>query len=102
MCDQIRKWGTGFVRGRVTVSEADNMGPPGGDIEIQVTGPDTDKLVGIANQVKELIANTPGARDVDTDWRLNQGRHGLGADWRPVIIHYIYTDCYSGHLHYHR
>ncbi|MFZ5639961.1 MAG: efflux RND transporter permease subunit [Bacillota bacterium] len=82
--DQIRKWGAGFVQGRVTVSEADNMGPPGGDIEIQITGPDTDKLVVIANQVKKLIQETPGARDVDTDWRLGQPEIQVKIDRRKA------------------
>ncbi|MHB9093906.1 MAG: efflux RND transporter permease subunit [Eubacteriales bacterium] len=70
--DQIRKWGAGFVEGKVTVSEADNMGPPGGDIQIEVTGPSTEKIVDLADRVKTVVTGIPGAQDVDTDWRLGQ------------------------------
>lgn len=70
--DQIRKWGDGFVGGKITVSEADNMGPPGSDIQIEVSGPDTDKIVALANQVKKVVSGIRGATDIDTDWRIGQ------------------------------
>ncbi|HWI55057.1 MAG TPA: efflux RND transporter permease subunit, partial [Desulfobacteria bacterium] len=61
-----------FVHGRVSVSEADNMGPPGGDIEIEISGPDTKKLLVLAEEVKSVISGVSGARDVDIDWRMGQ------------------------------
>lgn len=82
--DQIRKWGTGFIAGRVTVSESDNMGPPGGDIDIQVSGPDTDKLIVLSGKVKSTIAGIEGARDVDVDWRLGQPEIQVKIDRRKA------------------
>ncbi len=82
--DQISKWGTGFVQGKITVSVADNMGPSGSDIDLEVTGPDTKKLVALANQVKAVIAAIPGARDVDTNWRLGQPEIQLQVDRRKA------------------
>jgi HAE1 family hydrophobic/amphiphilic exporter-1 len=82
--DQVRKWGAGFVRGRVTVSESDNMGPPGGDIQIEVTGPDTNRLVALSEQVKKQIAGVPGAQDIDTDWRLGQPEIQVKIDRRKA------------------
>jgi len=82
--DQIREWGAGFVQGRVTVVEADTMGPPGGDIEVQVTGPDTKKLVALSERVKETITKIPGATDVDTDWRLGQPEIQVKIDRRKA------------------
>ena len=70
--DQIRKWGEGFIQGKVSVSEADSMGPPGGDIQIEVTGPGTQQLIAISEEVKMIISGIEGTRDVDTDWRLGQ------------------------------
>jgi len=82
--DQIRKWGAGFVQGKVTVVVADSMGPPGGDIQIEVTGPDTQKLIALSEQVKTLIAGIPGAQDVDTDWRLGQPEIQVKIDRRKA------------------
>ncbi len=70
--DEIRKWGEGFVRGRITVAEAENMGPPGNAIQIEISGPDTQKTVALAEQVKTMISGLEGAQDVDTNWRLGQ------------------------------
>lgn len=82
--DQIRKWGTGFAAGKVTVSESDNMGPPGGDIDIKVSGPDTGKLIVLAGKVKNTIAGIQGARDVDVDWRLGQPEIQVKIDRRKA------------------
>lgn len=80
--DQIRKWGKGFVAAKVTVSESDNMGPPGNDIQIEVSGSNIDKLVPLAEQVKNIVAKTPGASDVDSDWRLGQPELQIKVDRR--------------------
>jgi len=82
--DQIRNWGSEFVKGRVTVVEGDTMGPPGGDIEIEVTGPDMNKLIELSEKVKGLVAAVDGARDVDTDWRLGQPEIQVSIDRRKA------------------
>ncbi|MDA8233674.1 MAG: efflux RND transporter permease subunit [Clostridia bacterium] len=71
--DDIRKWSKSFPYGKVSVSEQDSMGGPGGSaIQIQVKGTEPKQLVQVSEKVQEILANTPGAIDVDTDWRLGQ------------------------------
>lgn len=82
--DQIRKWGEGFSGGKVTVAEADTMGPPGSDIQIEVTGPDLRKLISLSEQVKGIVTPIPGARDVDTNWRLGQPEVKVKVDRRKA------------------
>jgi HAE1 family hydrophobic/amphiphilic exporter-1 len=82
--DQIRKWGTGFVEGKVTVAEATSMGGPGDDIQIEITGPDTQKLIVLADKVKGMIIDTRGAQDIDTDWRLGQPEIQVKIDRRKA------------------
>ncbi len=60
------------------------MGQPGGDIDIEVTGPETKKLIALSEQVKEIVAGIPGARDVDTDWRLGQPEIQVKIDRRKA------------------
>lgn len=71
--EEVRKFAEGFPYGEVTVSESDSMG--GGSasaIQIEVSGPDYTQLVALAEQVKLLVAETPGATDVDMNYRLGQ------------------------------
>ncbi len=84
--DQIRNWGEGFVLGKVSVSESDNMGPPGGDIEIEVSGPDTKKLLVLAEEVKGIISGIDGARDVDVGWRIGQPEVQIKIDRRKAAV----------------
>ncbi|TEB12194.1 efflux RND transporter permease subunit [Pelotomaculum propionicicum] len=71
--DEVRKLADSFPYGKITVSESDSMG--GGtesDFQIEVAGPDYTQLVALAEQVKQLVAETPGAKDVDMNYRLGQ------------------------------
>lgn len=72
--DEIRKLADGFPYGRITVSESDSMGGGGGAsaIQIEVSGPDYTQLVALAEQVKKMVSETPGAKDVDMNYRLGQ------------------------------
>ncbi|HEX3031667.1 MAG TPA: efflux RND transporter permease subunit [Bacillota bacterium] len=70
--DQIRAWSKNFPKGRVKVSESDSMAGGGSDINIEVSGSNPEGLVDVANQVKQVVAAIPGAKEVDTDWRLGQ------------------------------
>ncbi|MCW2276857.1 efflux RND transporter permease subunit [Heliophilum fasciatum] len=90
IADQVRAWGKEqFPPGVVRVSEtaASIAGLPGrgpgggggpggsgggGNVQINVMGPDPDKLQTIANEVMDLMRNTPGAKDVNTSWRTGQ------------------------------
>jgi HAE1 family hydrophobic/amphiphilic exporter-1 len=71
--DEVRKLADGFPYGQITVSESDSMG--GGEasgIQIEVSGTDYTQLVALAEQVKKMVAETPGAQDVDMNYRLGQ------------------------------
>ncbi len=70
--DQIRQWSKNFNLGKVTVAEADNMAGGGSDIQIEVTGKDTRKLVTLAEEVRKVVSSIQGTQDVDLDWRLGQ------------------------------
>lgn len=70
--DEIRKWAKDFRAGKVTVSESDNMGPGGRDISVEISGPNIEKLIAYADEVKGALAKVPGASDLDTNWRLGQ------------------------------
>jgi len=71
--DQIRKWGQGFPYGKISVSEQDSMGGPGGPpVQIEVRGTDPQRLVVVSEQVKKIVMNTEGSIEVDTNWRLGQ------------------------------
>ncbi|OPY58331.1 MAG: Multidrug resistance protein MdtC [Pelotomaculum sp. PtaU1.Bin035] len=71
--DEVRKLADSFPYGRVTVSESDSMGGGGTSaIQIEVSGPEYTQLVALAEQVKKMVAETPGAKDVDMNYRLGQ------------------------------
>ena len=71
--DDIRRWSKSFPYGKISVSEQDSMGGPGGSaIQIQVKGTEPKQLVEVSEKVRDILTNTQGAIDVDTDWRLGQ------------------------------
>lgn len=81
VADEIRAWtAKEFTPGmvRVNVSSSSIAGIPGmggggpSGVQIQVLGPDNDKLVEISQQVMGILSQTPGAKDVNTSWRLGQ------------------------------
>jgi len=77
--DEVRKWSAAqFPPGTVRVSESSAAGAgrggggPGGNVQIEVLGPDNDKLVQLSNEVVAILKETAGAKDVNTNWRLGQ------------------------------
>ncbi|ACV62859.1 acriflavin resistance protein [Desulfofarcimen acetoxidans DSM 771] len=74
VADGIRKWSKSFKEGRVFVTESDSMGGGGGGsaVQIVVSGKDPEKLLQLVDQVKGVVASTPGAADPNTNWRLGQ------------------------------
>lgn len=82
--DEIRKWGAGFVQGKISVAEAENMGPPGNDIQIEISGSDTPQIVALADKVKSVVSGIQGAKDVDSNWRLGQPEVQVKIDRRKA------------------
>ncbi|NPV92872.1 MAG: efflux RND transporter permease subunit [Firmicutes bacterium] len=78
--DQVRNWTrTEITAGTTRVNESSMvMGMPGGGggggsgLQIEILGADNDKLVDISNQVMEILRTTPGAKDINTNWRVGQ------------------------------
>jgi len=82
--DEARAWSTKqFPPGTVRISVASSSiagmpgmgggpGGGGGNVQIQVLGPDNDKLVEISNQVLGILNQTQGAKDVTSNWRVGQ------------------------------
>lgn len=81
--DEVRSWTkTQFPPGTVRVTEASasvaglpgrgGPGGGGGNVQIEVLGPDNDKLVDLSQQVVAILSETKGAKDVNTNWRLGQ------------------------------
>jgi len=81
--DEVRQWSKSqFAAGTVRVSESSMTiagmpgggggGGGGGGVQIEVLGPDNDKLVEISREVMALLAEVPGAKDINTNWRLGQ------------------------------
>ncbi|MEW6066224.1 MAG: efflux RND transporter permease subunit [Bacillota bacterium] len=75
VADGIRQWSTTFKQGKIRVSESESMvggGPGGSAVRIVVSGKDHDKLVALSEQVRDIVARTPGANSANTDWTLGQ------------------------------
>ncbi|TGE33866.1 efflux RND transporter permease subunit [Desulfosporosinus sp. Sb-LF] len=82
--DEARAWSMKqFPPGtvRISVASASIAGMPGmgggpggggGNVQIQVLGPDNDKLVAISNQVVDILNQTQGSKDVNSNWRVGQ------------------------------
>ncbi len=74
VADGIRQWSNTFKQGKLRVSEAESMGggPGGSAVRIVVSGKDNDRLLELAEQVRDVVAATPGANSANTDWTLGQ------------------------------
>lgn len=79
--DEARAWSSkqfppGTVRISVSSSSIPGMGGGGGmgggNVQMQVLGPDNDKLVEISQQVSDILSKTQGAKDVTSNWRVGQ------------------------------
>jgi multidrug efflux pump subunit AcrB len=64
----LREQLTGFPGVDVTV-EVEKDGPPAGrPVEIRVSGEDYSQLIGLSDQVKDILATIPGVTDLDDDY----------------------------------
>ena len=62
---------------KIKVQETAGMGPGGAPISIEVSGINTSAALRAAEQIKQVVQNTPGTYAVDLSWR--QGRPELQA-----------------------
>jgi len=75
----LKQFPPGTVRISVASSSIAGMpgmgggpGGGGGNVQIQVLGPDNDKLVAISNQVLDILNKTQGSKDVTSNWKVGQ------------------------------
>ncbi|NPV72869.1 MAG: efflux RND transporter permease subunit [Pelotomaculum sp.] len=71
VADEVRGWKHDFPGLKLTVFEAvmvgtDQLGSP---IQLEVVGPDEEKLAALAAKVQEIVEKTPGAVDVKSSWK---------------------------------
>ncbi|MBM7865620.1 MMPL family transporter [Heliobacterium gestii] len=83
IADTVRDWSKkNFAPGIVRVSESTasiaglpgggGRGGPSGNVQIEILGSDQEKLLAISEDVMDILRNTPGAKDVNSSWRLGQ------------------------------
>ncbi|MZP29835.1 MMPL family transporter [Heliobacterium undosum] len=81
IADQLREFSKTFTKGTIRVIESESGGgPPGTPIQLEISGPDYDQLMAIAEQVKTIAAGIPGAKEVDTNFRLGQPEVQIAID----------------------
>ena len=80
MLDELRAVFAGYPAARITIKQFENGPPLDAPIAIRVSGPDLHQLRSLAVEVEELIAATPGTRDVDNPVRLQRTDIDLGID----------------------
>lgn len=68
----MRGWGDDIPGAKVSVFEPSGVYPQMAPIQINITGPDQDKLLSIAEQIKKTVEATPGTTDVDSSWKIGQ------------------------------
>lgn len=57
---------------KLVLAMTEAMGGGASGLQIEVTGPDMDKLVELSNEVMAITAGTPGAVDVASSWKLGK------------------------------
>ncbi|MCW2279419.1 efflux RND transporter permease subunit [Heliophilum fasciatum] len=91
--DQLRNYGKTFKQGQIRVIESESGGGPGGTaIQLEVSGPDNNRLQALAEQVKTIAASTPGAIEVDTNFRLGQPEIQVTVDRQRAATYGISVD----------
>ncbi len=66
LTEKVRSWKRDYPGVKIVVTEepvvgVSDQGPP---IQLEVTGPDQEKLAELAGKIEEIVKNTPGAVDV--------------------------------------
>lgn len=78
--DELRDRLTGIAGADVRI-EAEKEGPPTGKpVEIRISGDEYERLVTIAEQVKDVVAGIPGVTDLDDDYDLGKPELRVNVD----------------------
>lgn len=57
---------------KLVLALTESMGGGGSGLEIEITGPRMSELVELSNRVKQIVAETPGAVDVASSWKIGK------------------------------
>ncbi len=68
---EVRSWKEDYpgVKMVVTEEQVVGAGEQGAPIQLEITGPNQDKLAGLAGQIEQIVKTTPGAVDVRSTWK---------------------------------
>ncbi|ABZ84146.1 acrb/acrd/acrf family transport protein [Heliomicrobium modesticaldum Ice1] len=81
VADQLREFSKTFTKGTIHIIESESGGgPPGTPIQLEISGPEYDQLMALAEQVKTIAESIPGAKEVDTNFRLGQPEVQIAID----------------------
>lgn len=72
IADELRTMTAGIPGGRIMVQVTQAMGGGESPINIELTGPDVTELNTVAQQVKTVIAGSPGILNADVSWKVGK------------------------------
>ena len=84
--DELREVFAGYPGARIIVESYQNGPPINAPIEIGIKGPDLDTLRELANAAEQIIARTPGTRDIENAVRRQRTDLELGIDSQKAAL----------------
>jgi multidrug efflux pump subunit AcrB len=84
--DDLREVFAGYPGARIIVESYQNGPPINAPIEIGIKGPDLATLRELANQAEDVIARTPGTRDIENAVRRQRTDLELGIDSQKAAL----------------
>ena len=84
--DELREVFAGYPGARIIVESYQNGPPINAPIEIGIKGPDLETLRELANRAEEIIARTPGTRDIENAMRRQRTDLELGIDSQKAAL----------------
>jgi len=84
--DDLREVFAGYPGARIIVESYQNGPPINAPIEIGIKGPDLDTLRELANAAEQIVARTPGTRDIENAVRRQRTDLELGIDSQKAAL----------------
>ncbi len=84
--DELREVFAGYPGARIIVESYQNGPPINAPIEIGIKGPDLQTLRGLADAAEQIIARTPGTRDIENAVRRQRTDLELGIDSQKAAL----------------
>ncbi|MGE5415154.1 MAG: efflux RND transporter permease subunit [Acidobacteriota bacterium] len=88
IAEEMRNVGQDVAGSKIKVIQPSGVGQPQMmPIQINVSGPDQNRLEVIAGTVEDIVRNTPGAVDVSSTWKMGQPEMQASVDRRACEYH---------------